>query len=318
VAAELISDLERIYQRKKAADRELRDLLKATGTTLTSLNGIGPSGAARLLIEAGDITRFPSKAHFASWNGTAPIDASSGDQVRHRLSRAGNRQINRVLHIMAVVQLRHRSSEGRAYYDRKVAAGKTPREAMRSLKRRLSDIVYHQMVLDARTRRAGPGGHMGAAAGSSAAGLHPGAGTSEKSLPGPATSDLTSPSRPDPQAVSRSPSTPDHSCCQAPLCLIAARTGAPSQRGKDAIDTEGGAMSASASATVWVSRSGGREGVVEGLEEEVGVLVLEYQGWPDFEYVSGWAGGAEQDSAFAHRFGDLVGLPRVGSACLVG
>jgi len=99
VAAELVSDLERIYQRKKAADTELRELLQATGTTLTSLNGIGPSGAAQLLIEARDVARFPSKAHFASWNGTAPIDASSGDQVRHRLSRAGNRQINRVLHI---------------------------------------------------------------------------------------------------------------------------------------------------------------------------------------------------------------------------
>ncbi|MFF5182045.1 transposase [Micromonospora sp. NPDC000316] len=65
------------------------------------LHGIGPSGAARLLVEVGDITRFPNRAHFASWNGTAPIDASSGEQVRHRLSRAGNRQINRVLHIMA-------------------------------------------------------------------------------------------------------------------------------------------------------------------------------------------------------------------------
>ena len=196
VAAELISDLERIYQRKKAADKELRNLLKETSTTLTSLNGIGPSGAARLLVEAGDITRFPSKAHFASWNGTAPIDASSGDQVRHRLSRAGNRQINRTLHIMAVVQLRHRISEGRAYYDRKVAAGKTPMEAMRSLKRRLSDIVYHQMILDARAKAAGPGGHLGTATGSSAAGSHPAAGTSEKSLPGPATSDPTPP-RPD-------------------------------------------------------------------------------------------------------------------------
>ncbi|MFB9834780.1 transposase [Actinoallomurus acaciae] len=57
------------------------------------LHGIGPSGAARLLVEVGDITRFPNRAHFASWNGTAPIDASSGDQIRHRLSRAGNRQI---------------------------------------------------------------------------------------------------------------------------------------------------------------------------------------------------------------------------------
>ena len=193
VAAELISDLERIYQRKKAADKELRVLLKETSTTLSSLNGIGPSGAARLLVETVDVTRFPGKAHFASWNGTAPIDASSGDQVRHRLSRAGNRQINRTLHIMAVVQLRHRGSEGRAYYDRKVAAGKTPMEAMRCLKRRLSDIVYHQMILDARAQATGPGGHLGAATGSSAAGLHPSAGTSEKSLPGPATSDPTPP-----------------------------------------------------------------------------------------------------------------------------
>jgi transposase len=139
VAAELISDMGRLYQRKKAANKELSELLKATGSTLTSLHGIGPSGAARLLVEAGDITRFPSKAHFASWNGTAPIDASSGDQVRHRLSRAGNRQINRTLHIMAVVQLRN-PTEGRAYYDRKVAAGKTPMEAMRALKRRLSAL----------------------------------------------------------------------------------------------------------------------------------------------------------------------------------
>jgi transposase len=192
VAAELISDLERIHQRKKAAGKELRTLLKETSTTLTSLNGIGPSGAARLLVEAGDVTRFPGKAHFASWNGTAPIDASSGDQVRHRLSRAGNRQINRTLHIMAVVQLRHRASQGRAYYDRKVAAGKTPMEAMRSLKRRLSDVACHQMILDARAQAAGPGGHLGAATGSSAAGLHPSAGTSEKSLPGP-TNDPTLP-----------------------------------------------------------------------------------------------------------------------------
>jgi transposase len=114
VAAGLISDPGRIHQRKKAAGKELNELLKASTTTLTTLHGIGPSGAARLLAGAADVTRFPDKAHFASWNGTAPIDASSGDQVRHRLSRAGNRQINRVLHIMAVVQLRHRNSEGRA------------------------------------------------------------------------------------------------------------------------------------------------------------------------------------------------------------
>ena len=208
VAAGLISDPERIHQRKKAASKELNALLKASTTTLTTLHGIGPSGAARLLAGVADVTRFPDKAHFASWNGTAPIDASSGDQVRHRLSRAGNRQINRVLHIMAVVQLRHRNSEGRAYYDRKVAAGKTPMEAMRSLKRRLSDIVYHQMILDARAVATGPGGQAGATTGSSAAGLHPSAGTSEKSLPGPATHDVT-PGRP-PHSPGRSGSL--HQC----------------------------------------------------------------------------------------------------------
>jgi transposase len=214
VAAELVSDLERIYQRKKAANKQLSELLKATATTLTELNGIGPSGAARLLVEVGDVTRFPTRAHFASWNGTAPIDASSGDQVRHRLSRAGNRQINRALHIMAVVQLRN-PTEGRAYYDRKVAAGKTPREAMRALKRRLS-IACHQMITDARTRATGPGGHVGTATGSRAAGSDPIAGASEKSPPGPAINDLT-PAKPahSPGRSRRLPSLPDRSRRQA-------------------------------------------------------------------------------------------------------
>jgi transposase len=161
VAAELIADLERIYQRKKAANKELTDLVAATGTGLLDLPGIGPSGAARLLVEVGDVTRFPNKAHFASWNGTAPIDASSGDQVRHRLSRGGNRQINRVLHIMARVQMRN-PGEGRTYYDRKRADGKGPMEAMRCVKRRLSDIVFQQMLNDAITHSAtGPGGQSG-------------------------------------------------------------------------------------------------------------------------------------------------------------
>ena len=124
VAAELVADLERVYARKKAADKELLALLQATGTSLVDLRGIGPSSAAQLLVEVGDITRFPTKAHFASWNGTAPIDASSGDHFRHRLSRAGNRQIHRAMHVMATVQLRH-ASESRAYYNRKKAAGKT-------------------------------------------------------------------------------------------------------------------------------------------------------------------------------------------------
>ena len=186
VAAELIGDLEKIYARSKAADKELKALLAQTGTTLTDLHGMGPSGAARLLVEVGDIARFPTKAHFASWNGTAPLDASSGDQVRHRLSRKGNRQINRVIHIMAIVQLRNQTI-GRAYFDRRVGDGKTSMEAIRALKRHLSDAIYHQMILDAQRAATSPGGQPGNDSDSSATGSHPNAGSSEKPLPGPVT-----------------------------------------------------------------------------------------------------------------------------------
>ena len=96
-ALELTADLATIYARTKAADKELKALVTETGSSLMDLHGIGPSGAARLLVEVGDITRFPDRNHFAFWTGTAPIDASSGEHVRHRLSRGGNRQINRVL-----------------------------------------------------------------------------------------------------------------------------------------------------------------------------------------------------------------------------
>ena len=189
VAAELVGDLERIYARKKAADKELIELVRASGSSLLDLPGIGPSGAARLLVEVGDITRFPDRGHFASWNGTAPIDASSGDHVRHRLSRAGNRQINKTLHIMATVQLR-RPSEGRSYFDRKTAAGKSNMEAMRCLKRRLSDIVFKAMLDDLVTAKAtGSGGHRGNVSDSSATGSQPHTGSSDKSLPEPATTE---------------------------------------------------------------------------------------------------------------------------------
>ena len=185
LASELIHELTVIDKKIKVANTELTELVASTGSRLQALHGIGPSGAARLLGDIGDITRFSSRAHFASWNGTAPLDASSGDQNRHRLSRAGNRRINRVLHIMAVVQLRH-DTEGRRYFRRKLAAGKTPMEAMRALKRRLSDVVYRQMLADARQLGTGPGGHLGATLQSSAADPIPMVGTSDKSLPGPA------------------------------------------------------------------------------------------------------------------------------------
>jgi transposase len=186
LASELISELVQVDKKIKAANKELTELVDATGSSLQNLNGIGPSGAARLIGDVGDIHRFASRGHFASWNGTAPLDASSGDQQRHRLSRAGNRRINRVLHIMAVVQLRH-DTPGRAYYRRRLAEGKTPMEAMRALKRRLSDVIYRQMIRDAKTiTETGPGGQAGATLQSSAADPNPEVSTSEQSLPGPA------------------------------------------------------------------------------------------------------------------------------------
>ena len=181
LAADLVTELAVIDKKIKLADKALNELIAATGSRLQQLHGIGPSNAARLLGDIGDITRFASRNHFASWNGTAPLDASSGDQQRHRLSRAGNRRINRALHIMAVVQLRH-DTEGRRYFRRKLAAGKTAMEAMRCLKRRLSDVVYRQMLTDA--KKASPGGQSGASVTSSAADPTPTVDSSDKPLPG--------------------------------------------------------------------------------------------------------------------------------------
>jgi transposase len=141
LAADQLADLVRLDVRLKALKAELKQAVLATGSHLMDLPGIGPAGAARILADVGDIRRFPDRNHFASWTGTAPIDASSGSQIRHRLSRAGNRRLNHVLYIAAFMQLRH-DTPGRAYYRRKLAAGKTPMEAMRCLKRRLSDAVY--------------------------------------------------------------------------------------------------------------------------------------------------------------------------------
>ena len=109
------------------------------------MRGIGPSGAAQLVADVGDISRFRDRDRFASWNGTAPLDVSSGEQQRHRLSRAGNRRINRTLHNMAIVQLRTPAG-GRGHYNKRRAAGKTSMEAMRCLKRRLSNVVYRTMA----------------------------------------------------------------------------------------------------------------------------------------------------------------------------
>lgn len=113
--------------------------------------------------------------------GTALVDVSSGDNNRHRLNRSGNRRLNHVLHIAAVVQSRF-PGEGQDYYRRKRAAGKTHLEALRCLKRRLSDVIYRCLVADLAAMS--PGGQVGASLQSSAADRIPMISTSEQSLPG--------------------------------------------------------------------------------------------------------------------------------------
>jgi transposase len=94
-----------------------------------------------ILAHVGDPARFPTAARFASYNGTAPIEASSGPRKRHRLNPRGNRKLNHAMHLIAVTQIRH-DTPGRVYFDRKLAEGKTKKEALRALKRRISDAVW--------------------------------------------------------------------------------------------------------------------------------------------------------------------------------
>jgi transposase len=149
IATELVEDIARIESQMKASKKRIRTAVAASGTTLCDIRGIGPIGAAIILGSVGDITRFPTAGHFASYNATAPIEASSGDRRRHRLNPGGNRKLNHVLHIAAVTQLRY-PSEGRDYYQKKIAEGKTTKEAIRALKRRISDVVYRRLLADAR------------------------------------------------------------------------------------------------------------------------------------------------------------------------
>ena len=197
MAAEELADVDRLDAKLKAVKAELKQAVLASGSRLMDIHGVGPAGAARILADVGDVARFPSRAHFASWTGTAPIDASSGQHTHHRLSRAGNRRLNHVLYMAGIVQLRY-DTPGRGYYRRRVAEGKTSMEAMRCLRRRLSDVVYRQLTADTRAQaaeHAGPGGHSGATLLSSAADLHPVIGTSDQPLPGPAPQTLPPPSK---------------------------------------------------------------------------------------------------------------------------
>lgn len=169
LAVDLIGEIRQLNRRIVKATNDIETVVTATGTTLTSLHGIGVSNAGKILGRVGAIGRFRSAAAFASYTGTAPIEVSSGDVIRHRLSRAGDRQLNSCLHVMAITQIRCETT-GRTYYLRKRAEGKGHKEALRCLKRRLSDSVYRQLVGDAARLEADPGGHSGAALSSRAAG----------------------------------------------------------------------------------------------------------------------------------------------------
>lgn len=161
LAHELLTDWRRLDRQLKAATSGLTESVAATGTTLTSIPGIATVGAATILSIVGDVRRFPAAGHFAAFTGTAPIEASSGDVTRHRLSRRGDRQLNRTLHLAARTQAR-RGGVGRPYYDRKIAEGKSEREALRCLKRQLSNVVYRRLHADQRARdEAVRGGHHG-------------------------------------------------------------------------------------------------------------------------------------------------------------
>jgi transposase len=126
---------------------QITALVQQSGTALTGIYGVGIFVAARILAEVVDVGRYPTRHTFAAANGSAPIPASSGRTVRHRLNRGGNRQLNRALYTIAITEIRA-DTEGRAYYERKRAEGKTSREALRCLKRRLSDVVYRTLRAD--------------------------------------------------------------------------------------------------------------------------------------------------------------------------
>jgi transposase len=181
MVVDLIDDITGLDRKLKAIEKQIAAAVAATETTLTDVVGVGAVTAAVILGEVGDVSRFPSKHHFASFTGTAPLEASSGDVIRHRLSRAGNRRLNHALHIVAMVSKRH-DPRSAAYYARKLAAGKGHMGAMRCLKRRLSDAIFQQLVAGQAAKS--PGGQLGATLTSSAADLIPMASTSDKPLSG--------------------------------------------------------------------------------------------------------------------------------------
>lgn len=149
LAAELLVDIRRVDEQLKASHRRIKEAVAASGTTVTDLYGVGPILASMIIGFTGDVRRFPTRDRYAAYNGTAPVEYSSGGRTIHRLSQRGNRQLNHAMHMAAVTQIRNPGTEGRVYFDRRVEEGKTKREALRALKRQVSNAVYRQLVLDA-------------------------------------------------------------------------------------------------------------------------------------------------------------------------
>lgn len=148
MARTLLGELRRLEADIDEITARITRLVTASGTTLTTIHGVGPIGAAILIGYSGDITRFRDRDRYARYNGTAPLSASTSGTSHHRLNPYGNRQLNHALHIAAVTQLSH-DTDGRHYYARKLAEHKTPKDAIRALKRRISDAAYRQLLADA-------------------------------------------------------------------------------------------------------------------------------------------------------------------------
>jgi transposase len=148
-ARQLLDEIQTFDTARVEVRKRTKDIVLASATTVTEIHGIGPLTAAIIIGRVGDISRFPTAGHFARHNGTAPIEASSGPKKRHRLNPRGDRQLNHAIHMAAVTQVGH-DTPGRVYYLRKQAEGKSRKEAMRALKRHISDAVYQRLVADTR------------------------------------------------------------------------------------------------------------------------------------------------------------------------
>ena len=144
LASEILRDIRTLQRKIADLNGRIEAEVEASGTTLTGIFGVGPILAAKIIGTVGNARRFPTKAHFASYSGTAPVETSSGEVVRHRLSLAGNRKLNNALHMIAICQARS-DVRGKTYYRKKIAEGKSRKEALRCLKRRISDAVFNSL-----------------------------------------------------------------------------------------------------------------------------------------------------------------------------